>query len=190
MVFAFTAFASLRAPNRLSCRFVAPNAAPQHKGSHPLTTSNKQNAPRRGRSVYLAEREGFEPSMGFLAPYSLSRGAPSAARPPLQKLVFNGSSNYASIRHIRRSYGARYSGHPALRPAGRRRCARRSNLLPANWSAARPPLQNSTYKICNIRPVRHRRRCERITGLLRRVKGGVQVGLACCAASRSFWIRS
>ena len=31
----------------------------------------------------LAEREGFEPSKG-VNPYSLSRGAPSAARPPLQ----------------------------------------------------------------------------------------------------------
>ena len=33
--------------------------------------------------VSLAEREGFEPSMGF-TPYSLSRGAPSATRPPLR----------------------------------------------------------------------------------------------------------
>jgi hypothetical protein len=32
----------------------------------------------------VAEREGFEPSMEFLAPYSLSRGVPSASRPPLQ----------------------------------------------------------------------------------------------------------
>jgi hypothetical protein len=31
----------------------------------------------------LAEREGFEPSMQVLPTYSLSRGAPSAARPPL-----------------------------------------------------------------------------------------------------------
>ncbi|MEY3182857.1 MAG: hypothetical protein RLZ35_842 [Pseudomonadota bacterium] len=31
----------------------------------------------------MAEREGFEPSMELLAPYSLSRGAPSAARPSL-----------------------------------------------------------------------------------------------------------
>jgi hypothetical protein len=30
----------------------------------------------------MAEREGFEPSKG-LTPYALSRGAPSAARPPL-----------------------------------------------------------------------------------------------------------
>jgi hypothetical protein len=32
----------------------------------------------------MAEREGFEPSMEFKAPYSLSRGAPSASRPPLR----------------------------------------------------------------------------------------------------------
>ena len=31
----------------------------------------------------LAEREGFEPSMGF-TPYTISSRAPSAARPPLQ----------------------------------------------------------------------------------------------------------
>ena len=31
----------------------------------------------------VAEREGFEPSMG-LVPYSLSRGAPSATRPSLR----------------------------------------------------------------------------------------------------------
>jgi hypothetical protein len=41
-----------------------------------------------GASVNLAEREGFEPSMELLTPYSLSRGAPSAARPPLQIRVF------------------------------------------------------------------------------------------------------
>lgn len=29
----------------------------------------------------MAVREGFEPSMEFLTPYSLSRGAPSASRP-------------------------------------------------------------------------------------------------------------
>ncbi|KTD20261.1 hypothetical protein Llan_1912 [Legionella lansingensis] len=38
--------------------------------------------PTELRARVLAEREGFEPSMGFL-PYSLSRGAPSASRPSL-----------------------------------------------------------------------------------------------------------
>ena len=34
----------------------------------------------------MAEREGFEPSIRFLCIYSLSRGAPSTTRPPLQVL--------------------------------------------------------------------------------------------------------
>ena len=36
----------------------------------------------------MAEREGFEPSIRFLL-YALSRGAPSATRPPLQNRVHN-----------------------------------------------------------------------------------------------------
>jgi hypothetical protein len=35
----------------------------------------------------MAEREGFEPSMELLTPYSLSRGAPSATRPSLLRYV-------------------------------------------------------------------------------------------------------
>ena len=45
--------------------------------------------PREGGfcvSAQMAEREGFEPSMRLQTPYSLSRGAPSATRPPLRKL--------------------------------------------------------------------------------------------------------
>ena len=34
----------------------------------------------------MAEREGFEPSIG-VSLYSLSRGAPSAARPPLRNVT-------------------------------------------------------------------------------------------------------
>ena len=34
----------------------------------------------------MAEREGFEPSIGLQTLYSLSRGAPSATRPPLQNV--------------------------------------------------------------------------------------------------------
>ncbi len=37
-----------------------------------------------GPDTIMAEREGFEPSMELLTPYSLSRGAPSATRPSLQ----------------------------------------------------------------------------------------------------------
>jgi hypothetical protein len=36
--------------------------------------------------VYLAETEGFEPSMRLYTPYSLSRGAPSATRSRLLKV--------------------------------------------------------------------------------------------------------
>ncbi len=35
----------------------------------------------------MAVREGFEPSMQLLTAYSLSRGAPSASRPPHHILV-------------------------------------------------------------------------------------------------------
>ena len=44
--------------------------------------SLKHKSPSRG-FLFLAEREGFEPSMRINA-YSLSRGAPSATRPPLR----------------------------------------------------------------------------------------------------------
>ena len=43
-------------------------------------------SPSRGLFAYLAEREGFEPSIR-LTVYTLSRRAPSATRPPLQ-IVF------------------------------------------------------------------------------------------------------
>ena len=67
---------------------------------------------------YLAEREGFEPSKGFLNPYSLSRGAPSATRPPLRDRVFytfiwdSGTTKsrmnplLREIRGLIRSYGS------------------------------------------------------------------------------------
>ena len=51
----------------------------------------------------MAEREGFEPSMGFLNPYSLSRGAPSATRPPLRKLVVSRNLSSRSSPAARRS---------------------------------------------------------------------------------------
>ena len=41
----------------------------------------------KGPVFYLAEREGFEPSMEVLPPYALSRGAPSTTRPSLLKLL-------------------------------------------------------------------------------------------------------
>ena len=41
---------------------------------------NEKRARRRVFAGYLAETEGFEPSMRLYTPYSLSRGAPSATR--------------------------------------------------------------------------------------------------------------
>ena len=47
-----------------------------------------QSVFERNRFLFMAESEGFEPSMELQTPYSLSRGAPSAARPALQKTTF------------------------------------------------------------------------------------------------------
>jgi hypothetical protein len=41
----------------------------------------------RWRPAQETEREGFEPSMELVTPYSLSRRVPSATRPPLPGLV-------------------------------------------------------------------------------------------------------
>jgi hypothetical protein len=49
-------------------------------------------APPSVKKVKMAEREGFEPSMELLTPYSLSRGAPSASRPSLP--THNGAEAY------------------------------------------------------------------------------------------------
>ena len=44
----------------------------------------KVGVPYCSNLMEMAEREGFEPSIGINL-YALSRGAPSAARPPLRK---------------------------------------------------------------------------------------------------------
>ena len=69
----------------VACAFVGARYAPRIE---PLGSSiasplrHKKKTPMG--SLFVAEREGFEPSKGLLNPYSLSRGAPSAARPPLR----------------------------------------------------------------------------------------------------------
>jgi hypothetical protein len=45
-----------------------------------------------GLHLFMAEREGFEPSMG-VNPYTLSRRAPSAARTPLHFFIIRGYYN-------------------------------------------------------------------------------------------------
>jgi hypothetical protein len=60
---------------------------PKNGSSTPLRQIRK--TPLSGRFAYLAEREGFEPSIRLLTLYSLSRGAPSATRASLR--VFSAS---------------------------------------------------------------------------------------------------
>ena len=50
-----------------------------------LLKRRKRRSPlKAGFVLFLAESEGFEPSMQFLTAYSLSRGAPSTTRPALR----------------------------------------------------------------------------------------------------------
>lgn len=60
----------------------------------------------------LAEREGFEPSMGVLLPYALSRGAPSTTRPSLLSCCVRDVLRYRACLSlwslvVRRARGAR-----------------------------------------------------------------------------------
>ena len=52
-----------------------------------LEDVNKKTRLKAG-FLFMAEREGFEPSISVNL-YALSRGAPSATRPPLQSLICN-----------------------------------------------------------------------------------------------------
>ena len=53
---------------------------------HHLSSPQIRKKPLAGLLAYLAEREGFEPSIRLLTLYSLSRGAPSASRASLRFL--------------------------------------------------------------------------------------------------------
>ncbi len=69
--------------------------------------------PTREESLfYVAEREGFEPSMGS-PPYTLSRGAPSASRPSLQKSLFRVRKNTDPTRRGKAKNALRPRNHPA-----------------------------------------------------------------------------
>ena len=70
-----------------------------HRGFESCLSSETKKAPS-GAFYFLAEREGFEPSMG-INPYSLSRGAPSATRPPLREI----HSNCFSTHHHQAAVG-------------------------------------------------------------------------------------
>ena len=66
----------------------------------------------------MAEREGFEPSLG-LTLNTLSRRAPSATQPPLQTCqnLYVGIKLYLMFI-LRRTRRARYSRLPVFRPSG------------------------------------------------------------------------
>ncbi len=75
----------------------------------------------------MAEREGFEPSMELLTPYSLSRGAPSATRPSLQICArrSNGPADHVAVARgdvLRQPLAVLSATRPSLQI-----CARRSN---------------------------------------------------------------
>ncbi len=76
--------AALRAVKNASCIFNRTEGS----SSKPPCPPNKKR-PHKGVSFYLAEREGFEPSIRANV-YTLSRRAPSAARTPLQILEAQG----------------------------------------------------------------------------------------------------
>ncbi len=87
----------------------------------------------------MAESEGFEPSMELLTPYSLSRGAPSAARPTLQ-----------IVQSFQRPFGPQQGSAlfaaPPLTPTGP--ASLRSTVL--RWlRQLRQPL-GQLSKLCNL----------------------------------------
>src|SRR6185312_17037461 len=61
--------ASLRLSNFVPDKIVEPKRVRPH-----LSLRQIRKTPRKGRFAYLAEREGFEPSIRLLTLYSLSRG--------------------------------------------------------------------------------------------------------------------
>ena len=65
-----------------------------------LSLRQIRQRPRLGPLSYLAEREGFEPSIELLTLYSLSRGAPSTTRPSLRILA--PQTGGSRVRLIRR----------------------------------------------------------------------------------------
>src|SRR4029079_5646489 len=96
----------LRRADWQSCQSVEPRVLIKSSSLH-----QKQKRPLAGPFLFLAEREGFEPSIRLLTRYSLSRGAPSAARASLRNFEFSKPSDKSwpsDRRHripARRPYG-------------------------------------------------------------------------------------
>ena len=93
---------------------------------------SSQTGPKRR----LAETEGFEPSMQFLATYSLSRGAPSASRARLRRERDSSTTFLDLARNRVRITKKICAGSLFLRPwrrapgPGRRPCAARARPVP------------------------------------------------------------
>ena len=87
------------------------------------------------KNVMGAEREGFEPSRELLAPYSLSRRVPSAARPPLRGRRSPGATQRADCRldrdadHRRETHAGAVAGHGHHHPRPGRDLPRRRQEL-------------------------------------------------------------
>ena len=76
---------ALRAPGpACGCPILFQTKLSNRKGSSTTSLRQIRKTPLAGRFAYLAEREGFEPSIRLLTLYSLSRGAPSATRASLR----------------------------------------------------------------------------------------------------------
>src|SRR5690606_27556931 len=98
------------------------------EGSNPtLQTESQKGGKRRPPFEILAEREGFEPSMGLLAPYSLSRGAPSTSS------AISPSRKAARIPPVARHVKERVEGDPT-QPLPPCSAARGSCTTPASFS--------------------------------------------------------
>jgi hypothetical protein len=83
----------------------------------PLSLPHTKKPAKCGSFLYMAERVGFEPTLG-LTLNTLSRRAPSATQPPLQIFYFSLRYQLAFKLNIRRTHRARYSRRPAFRPSG------------------------------------------------------------------------
>ena len=105
----------------------------------------KWSQTRQGRDLisrkstgYMAESEGFEPSIGVNL-YALSRGAPSATRPALQNLCARFSAVCSALR-LSACQGCALFVAALLTPSGSpfRRSLRRLRLLRVSHSASSP----------------------------------------------------
>ena len=78
----------------MSVRLAAQRQPPDMTvGRGSLTSKAMQKTDTQTRVGFLVTRRGFEPRMQLLTAYSLSRGAPSASRPPHHTPLTSASKN-------------------------------------------------------------------------------------------------